>query len=58
MLLLATYGNAGCGSYRSWQAATQGEAAINPWIVGGSALGFLLVLLLITLLFGLGREHT
>lgn len=40
------------------EAATQGEAAINPWIVGGSALGFLLVLLLITLLFGLGREHT
>ncbi|MET1133454.1 MAG: hypothetical protein ABWX60_08540 [Aeromicrobium sp.] len=40
------------------EAAHHGEAAINPWLVGGIALGVLMVLLLITFLFGLGREHT
>lgn len=39
-------------------AAEHGEAAINHWVVGGTALGILLLLLLITVLFGLGREHT
>ncbi len=40
------------------EAAEAGEAAINPYVIGGIALGVLLVLLLITVLFGLGREHT
>jgi len=41
------------------EAAEHTEAAaINHWVVGGIALGVLLVLLLITFLFGLGREHT
>ena len=31
---------------------------INHWIVGGSALGLLLLLLLALLVFGAGREHT
>ncbi len=40
------------------EAAHEAEAAINPYVIGGIALGFLMVLLLITFLFGLGREHT
>lgn len=40
------------------EAAHGAEAAINPWVVGGLSLGFLLALLLITFLFGLGREHS
>ncbi len=40
------------------EAAHHGEAAINPYVIGGIALGFLLTLLLVTFLFGLGREHT
>ncbi|WP_313409626.1 hypothetical protein [Aeromicrobium sp.] len=40
------------------EAAHHGEAAINPWFVGGGALGFLLILLFITMMFGLGREHS
>lgn len=40
------------------EEAAHGEAAINPFVIGGIALGVLLVLLLITFLFGLGREHT
>jgi hypothetical protein len=31
---------------------------INHWIVGGSALGILLLLLLALLVFGAGREHS
>lgn len=40
------------------EAAHHGEAAINPYVIGGIALGILLTLLLVTFLFGLGREHT
>ncbi|GAA2078296.1 hypothetical protein IDH50_01185 [Aeromicrobium tamlense] len=40
------------------EVAEHGEAAINHWVVGGIALGVLMLLLLITFLFGLGREHT
>ncbi len=40
------------------EAAEHGDPAINPYIIGGLALGVLLTLLLITVLFGLGREHT
>lgn len=39
-------------------AAHEAEAAINPFVIGGIALGTLLALLAITMLFGLGREHT
>jgi hypothetical protein len=31
---------------------------INHWIVGGTALGLLLLLLLAMLVFGAGREHS
>ncbi len=40
------------------EAAAHGEPAINPFVIGGIALAVLLVLLLITVLFGAGREHT
>jgi len=40
------------------EAAHHGEPAINPWVIGGIALGVLLLLLVVTMLFGLGREHT
>lgn len=40
------------------EAAHHGEAAINPWIVGGATLTFLLILLFITVMFGMGREHS
>jgi len=40
------------------EAAAHGEPAINPYVIGGIALGVLVVLLLITVLFGLGREHS
>lgn len=40
------------------EAAHHGDPAINPFVIGGIALGILMVLLLITLLFGLGREHS
>ncbi|MFS0885955.1 hypothetical protein [Aeromicrobium sp. 179-A 4D2 NHS] len=40
------------------EAAHHAEPAINPWVVGGIALGILLALLLVTFLFGLGREHS
>jgi hypothetical protein len=32
--------------------------AINPFVIGGVALGILVTLLLILLAFGKGREHT
>jgi hypothetical protein len=31
---------------------------VNHWVVGGSALGLLLLLLLGLLVFGAGREHS
>jgi hypothetical protein len=31
---------------------------INHWVVGGGALGLLLLLLLAMLVFGAGREHS
>jgi hypothetical protein len=31
---------------------------INHWVVGGSALGLLLLALLAMLVFGAGREHS
>jgi len=34
------------------------EAAVNPWIIGGVALGILLALLLVVVAIGGGREHT
>ena len=40
------------------EAAAHGEPAINPFVIGGITLAVLLVLLLITVLFGAGREHT
>ncbi|MFT4189790.1 MAG: hypothetical protein QM621_14590 [Aeromicrobium sp.] len=34
------------------------EASVNPYVIGGVALGILLTLLMILLVFGKGREHT
>ena len=34
------------------------EPAINPWLVGGIALGILLAMLGALVAFGGGREHT
>jgi hypothetical protein len=31
---------------------------VNQWVVGGSALGLLLLLMLALLVFGAGREHS
>ncbi|GAA4802224.1 hypothetical protein ACFQ0K_13010 [Nocardioides caeni] len=39
-------------------AEESGEAAVNPWVIGGVALGFLLFLLLALVWFGGGREHS
>jgi hypothetical protein len=37
---------------------TSGEAAVNPWVVGGIALGILLFALLVVVAIGGGREHS
>jgi hypothetical protein len=31
---------------------------VNHWVVGGTALGILLLLMLALLVFGAGREHS
>ncbi len=40
------------------QAAEEAEAALNPWVVGGGVLAFLLLLLLGLVWFGGGRDHS
>ncbi|WP_170126024.1 hypothetical protein [Nocardioides speluncae] len=40
------------------ETAEHSEPAINPYVVGGIALGILLLMLLVTLSFGAGREHS
>jgi hypothetical protein len=41
------------------QAAEEhGEPAVHPWFVGGAALGILLLMLIILVAFGGGREHS
>jgi hypothetical protein len=41
------------------QAAEEnGDAAVNPWFVGGGALLILLLVLGALVLFGGGRDHT
>lgn len=39
-------------------SAEHGEPAVSPYVVGGSALGLLLLLLLGLVAFGGGREHS
>lgn len=39
-------------------AEAEGEAAINPYLVGGIALLILLAMLLALIMFGAGREHS
>ena len=38
--------------------AEHGEAAVSPYVVGGVALGLLLILLAAVVSFGGGREHS
>lgn len=41
------------------QAAEEhGEPAVNPWLIGGVALGILLLMLLGVVWFGGGRDHS
>ena len=39
-------------------AEEHGEAAVNPWFIGGAVLAFLLFLLLGLVWFGGGRDHS
>lgn len=39
-------------------AEEAGEPAVNPWIIGGGVLLFLLLLLVGLVWFGGGREHS
>lgn len=39
-------------------AEEHGEAAVNPWIIGGGVLALLLLLLVVLIAFGGGREHS
>jgi hypothetical protein len=40
-------------------AESAGESdGVNPWVIGGLALGLLLLLLLAVVAFGGGREHS
>ena len=39
-------------------AEEAGEAAVNPWIIGGGVLAFLLLLLFGLVAFGGGRDHS
>ncbi len=40
------------------EAVEHGEPAIHPYVVGGGALGLLLLALLFLLMVGAGREHS
>ena len=40
------------------ESAGHGEPAIHPYLVGGMALGILLAMLGILMIFGGGREHS
>ena len=37
---------------------SHGEPAVDPWAVGGIALGILLLMLIALVAFGGGREHS
>ena len=39
-------------------AEEAGEPAVNPWVVGGGVLAFLLLLLFGLVSFGGGRDHS
>ena len=38
--------------------AQEGAGHLDPWLVGGIALGILLAMLAALLMFGAGREHS
>lgn len=40
------------------ETAEHSEPAVSPYVVGGGALGILLLTLLVVLSFGAGREHS
>lgn len=39
-------------------AAEESEAAVNPWLIGGATLAFLMFLLIALIAFGGGRDHS
>lgn len=39
-------------------AAEEAGEGVNPWLVGGGTLGFLLLLVIGLIAFGGGREHS
>lgn len=39
-------------------AEEHGEPAVNPWVIGGGVLAFLLLLLFGLVAFGGGRDHS
>lgn len=39
-------------------AEEHGEAAVNPWFIGGGVLALLLLMLIGLIAFGGGREHS
>jgi hypothetical protein len=40
------------------ESAGHESGGVNPWVIGGVALGILLALLLAVVAFGGGREHS
>ena len=40
------------------ETGAHSEPAVSPWVIGGTALGILLALLLALVAFGGGREHS
>ena len=40
------------------ESAGHESEGVNPWVIGGVALGVLLLLLLAVVAFGGGREHS
>ncbi len=43
---------------RAAETTSPGEPALHPYVVGGLALGILLLLLVALLMFGAGRDHS
>ena len=55
---LATVAATSGGGPRSDRVQRVTPLIVNQWVVGGSTLGLLLLLMLALLVFGAGREHS